>query len=180
MAQRTEELQKANETLDEQRSQLRLILDNTVEGISGLDLKMNCTFCNESCLRLLGYSRPEDLVGKGLLWLIHHSFKHKDPLSEYLSCREAGHAAEALKENCRSGDIAARVGEDEFCVLLPQTKLDEAKRHSEEVGRLCGEMGAEMGLPESEIKMLKNAGYLHDIGKVALSGGILGKGQMRR
>lgn len=369
VAQRTEELQKANETLDEQRSQLRLTLDNTVEGILGVDLKMNCTFCNESCLRLLGYSRPEDLVGKDLLWLIYHSSKdgdskRDDPLSEYLSCGEAGHAvetvlwrsdgtcfdmeyralpqykngqhigyvvtftditdrkreekrikylschdsmtglynrgffelkmqeldteenlpvsliyidlnglkmmndtfghtsgdrlilkvAEVLKENCRKGNIAARVGGDEFCVLLPQAKLDEAKqlagklkeefsrykinsvscsmafgtavkrkpyqriekvmeaaetemyreksvsrksfgleaiksiintlyekrpcekRHSEEVGRLCGEMGAVMGLPESEIKMLKNAGYLHDIGKIALSDEILGKG----
>lgn len=369
VAQRTEDLQKANETLDEQRSQLRLILDNTVEGILGVDLKMNCTFCNESCLRLLGYSRPEDLVGKDLLWLIHHSFKdghskREDPLSEYLSGGKAGHAvedvlwrsdgtcfdteyralpqykngqhigyvvtftditdrkreeekikylnchdsmtglhnrgffelkmqeldteenlpvsliyidlnglkmmndtfghasgdklilkvAEVLKENCQKGDVAARVGGDEFCVLLPQTKLDEAKRlagklkeefsrykinsvscsmafgiavkrkpyqriekvmeaaetemyreksvsqksfgleairsilntlyekrpcekrHSEEVGRLCGEMGAAMGLPESELKMLKNAGYLHDIGKIALSDEILGKG----
>jgi len=370
VAQRTEDLQKANETLDEQRIQLRLILDNTVEGILGVDLNMNCTFCNESCLRLLGYSRPEDLVGQDLLGLIYQGFrdgrsKREDPLSEYLSRGKAGHAvedvlwrfdgtcfdteyrtlpqykngqhigyvvtftditdrkreeekikylschdsmtglynrgffelsmqeldteenlpvsliyidlnglkmmndtfghasgdklilkvAEVLKENCRKEDIAARVGGDEFCVLLPRTNLDEAKRlagklneafsqykinsvscsmafgiavkrkpyqriekvmetaetemyreksvsqksfgleavksilntlyekrpwekrHSEEVGRLCGEMGAAIGLPELEIQMLKNAGYLHDIGKIALSNEILGKGQ---
>lgn len=40
-------------------------------------------------------------------------------------------------------------------------------KHSIETARLCGVMGAELGLSNKQIKMAKRAGLLHDIGKVS-------------
>lgn len=153
-----------------------------------------------------------------------------------------------LKKNCREEDVASRVGGDEFAVLLPRTRWEDAeqigqrlrtgyakekvhsircsmalgvetkslpyqqmekimenaerkmyreksisrrqfgteaireilhnlhqknlreKEHGKTVSRLCQELGKAMGLPETEIRKLRDAGYLHDIGKVALCG----------
>jgi diguanylate cyclase (GGDEF)-like protein/putative nucleotidyltransferase with HDIG domain len=44
----------------------------------------------------------------------------------------------------------------------------EEKQHSEVVSQLCGEMGAAFGMADPEISRLKQAGYLHDIGKIVL------------
>lgn len=71
---RTEELHKANVTLEENRNQLQLILDSAAEAIYGINLKGECTFCNNSCIKLLGYSRPEELLGKNMHQQIHHSY----------------------------------------------------------------------------------------------------------
>uniref|UniRef100_UPI0006D07684 PAS domain S-box protein n=1 Tax=Clostridium sp. NkU-1 TaxID=1095009 RepID=UPI0006D07684 len=60
---RTMELNKANEILQENQSQLHLILDTAAEAIFGTDLNGRCTFCNKSCLHLLGYTDPEELLG---------------------------------------------------------------------------------------------------------------------
>ena len=52
------------EELVANKNQLQLILDSTAEAIYGIDLNGNCTFCNRSCLKLLGYNSQEDLLGK--------------------------------------------------------------------------------------------------------------------
>ena len=370
VVQRTEELRRTNLILEERREQLRLILDSTAEGVYGADLDGNCTFCNESCLKLLGYGSAEELLGKNMHRMTHHSHRDGTPFPEedcpilrairggesvhsddevfwradgtgfdaeyralpqrrdgkivgavitftditerrqdveqirFLSCHDSmtglinrrcfeqemkrrdareslpfsilfidlnglkllndtfGHAygdeliqkaARVLTQNCREEDTAARIGGDEFSVLLPNTTLDEArqigsrlrdefsrekikavscslalgaatksrpyqkiekvletaenemykekavshqrfgaetiasilrslherspreKAHAEEVRRLCGEMGLALGLPETECKKLRDAGYLHDIGKVTLSDALLSK-----
>jgi len=59
--------------LGQGEEQLRLVLDSTAEAIYGIDTKGACTFCNASCLRLLGYQTPEDLLGKNMHALIHHT-----------------------------------------------------------------------------------------------------------
>ena len=66
-------LLKANSILEENKNELRLILDSAAEGIYGIDSDGICTFCNASCLELLGYSHEEDLIGKEMHALIHHS-----------------------------------------------------------------------------------------------------------
>lgn len=71
--QRTEELCKANLTLEENTNQLQLILDTTAEAIYGINVKGECTFCNNSCIKLLGYSRQEELLGGNMHQQIHHS-----------------------------------------------------------------------------------------------------------
>jgi len=53
--------------------QLRLILTSTAEAIYGLDGEGNCTFCNPACLRFLGYRDPQDLLGKNMHLLVHHT-----------------------------------------------------------------------------------------------------------
>lgn len=63
----------ARAALAENEANLRLILDSTDEGIYGIDLDGNCTFCNAACLRLLGFLRVEDLLGKNMHELIHHT-----------------------------------------------------------------------------------------------------------
>jgi PAS domain S-box-containing protein len=56
----------------ENEEKLRLILDSTAEGIYGIDMEGNCTYCNRSFLFMLGYGNPEDLIGKNVHELIHH------------------------------------------------------------------------------------------------------------
>jgi PAS domain S-box-containing protein len=52
---------------------VRLLLDSTAEGIYGIDVQGICTFANSACLRLLGYERESDLLGKRMHDLIHHT-----------------------------------------------------------------------------------------------------------
>jgi PAS domain S-box-containing protein len=65
------ERKHAELALRESEERIRLLLNSTAEGIYGLDINGNCTFCNDSCLRLLGYDRPEELLGKNMHWQIH-------------------------------------------------------------------------------------------------------------
>ena len=67
------------EELVANKNQLQLILDSTAEAIYGIDLNGNCTFCNRSCLKLLGYNSQEDLLGKNMHHQIHHSRRDGTP-----------------------------------------------------------------------------------------------------
>lgn len=49
------------------------------------------------------------------------------------------------------------------------------KEHAEQVSALAVEFGEYLGLPEPELRKLRIAGYLHDIGKVALDPELLHK-----
>ncbi|MGH1462624.1 MAG: sensor domain-containing diguanylate cyclase [Neptuniibacter sp.] len=53
-------------------SDLRLILNSAEEGIFGVDLQGKCIFANAACLRMLGYTEPEEFIGKQMHELIHH------------------------------------------------------------------------------------------------------------
>ena len=70
---RTEELQETNIALEENKKELRLILDSAAEAIYGIDLNDNCTFCNISCIKMLGYNDQKDLLGKNMHRQIHHT-----------------------------------------------------------------------------------------------------------
>lgn len=59
--------------LEESKDRLRLLLDSTAEAIFGMDTQGNCTFCNISCLRLLGYASEDDLLGRNIHRTIHHT-----------------------------------------------------------------------------------------------------------
>ncbi len=69
---RTLELEKINNALKESEGNIRLLLDSTAEGIYGVDLKGNCTFCNVSCLEMLGYKSQDELLEKNMHWKIHY------------------------------------------------------------------------------------------------------------
>jgi diguanylate cyclase (GGDEF)-like protein/PAS domain S-box-containing protein/putative nucleotidyltransferase with HDIG domain len=77
--QKNTELNDANRVLAETKDQLRLILDSTAEAIFGVDVEGQCTFCNASCLKLLGYT-AEELIGKDMHTLIHSKRPDGTPL----------------------------------------------------------------------------------------------------
>ncbi len=78
---RTVELERSYYVLEENKDQLNLILDSTAEGIYGMDTEGRCTFCNESALRLLGYSSRNELLGKNMHCQIHHTKRDGNPFS---------------------------------------------------------------------------------------------------
>jgi len=64
---------RAAEALRNSEDQLRLLLESTAEAIYGIDLDGNAIFANPACLRMLGYHSLEDVIGKNMHFLIHHS-----------------------------------------------------------------------------------------------------------
>jgi PAS domain S-box-containing protein len=62
--------------LRESGEKIRLLLESTGEPIYGIDTNGLCTFCNPACVRVLGYKNAEELLGKNMHALIHHT--HKD------------------------------------------------------------------------------------------------------
>ena len=70
---RTDALKKAVSTSDENKNQLQLILDSAAEAIYGINVHGNCTFCNISCIKMLGYNSQSELLGKNMHWQIHHT-----------------------------------------------------------------------------------------------------------
>jgi PAS domain S-box-containing protein len=74
------ERQRAAAALRESEDKLRLILDSAAEGIYGIDREGRCTFCNQACLRILGYESDGALLGRNMHQLIHHSRADRSPL----------------------------------------------------------------------------------------------------
>jgi PAS domain S-box-containing protein len=64
---------RAEEEFRESEEKLRLLLDSIAEAIYGIDLEHRCTFCNPACLRTLGYERIDQVLGKHMHDLLHHS-----------------------------------------------------------------------------------------------------------
>jgi PAS domain S-box-containing protein len=67
------ERKRTEEALRESENKLRLLLDSTAEAIYGVDLEHRCTFCNPACLRALGYECLDEVLGKNMHSLIHHT-----------------------------------------------------------------------------------------------------------
>jgi len=65
--------QRVEKALIESEERVRLLLDSTAEAIYGIDLTGNCTFANRACLRVLGYSKPDELLGRNMHQVLHHS-----------------------------------------------------------------------------------------------------------
>jgi len=65
--------QRVAAELLESEERVRLLLDSTAEAIYGIDLQGECTFANSACLRVLGYSKPEDLLGRNMHEVLHHT-----------------------------------------------------------------------------------------------------------
>jgi len=62
-----------NERFRSSEEHIRLLLNSTAEAIYGLDLDGNCTFFNDSFLRIMGYENKEVLLGRNIHELIHHT-----------------------------------------------------------------------------------------------------------
>jgi len=57
----------------ESEETIRHLLNSTAEGIYGIDLEGNCTFCNAAAIKLLGYEQANALIGKNMHQLIHYA-----------------------------------------------------------------------------------------------------------
>jgi PAS domain S-box-containing protein len=66
---KTQELRKSDEKVS-------LILNTIGEAVCGIDLDGCCIFCNPAALLILRYGRQEEMLGKNLHELIHHT--HSD------------------------------------------------------------------------------------------------------
>ena len=69
----TRELHKSEE-------KVCLILDTIGDAVCGIELNGCCTFCNPAALLVLGYGRQEELLGKNLRELVHHSYGDGSPI----------------------------------------------------------------------------------------------------
>src|SRR5712692_729211 len=67
------ERRRAEQALGQSEETTRLLLDSTAEAIYGVSTAGGCTFANPSCLRMLGYDDAEELLGKNMHALIHHT-----------------------------------------------------------------------------------------------------------
>jgi PAS domain S-box-containing protein len=56
-----------------------LLLNSTGEGIYGVDLDGNCTFANPACVRILGFESADELLGRNMHDLVHHTLPNGDP-----------------------------------------------------------------------------------------------------
>jgi PAS domain S-box-containing protein len=74
-----ERVQLRTAELAERSELVKLLVDSTPGALYGMDSQGDCTFCNPAGLKLLGYLAAEELLGKNLHKLIHHS--HADGTS---------------------------------------------------------------------------------------------------
>ncbi len=68
-----EKAYEANTMLQEREERISLLLNSTAEAIYGLDTEGRCTFCNTAFREMLHFGKEEELIGKKIHALIHHS-----------------------------------------------------------------------------------------------------------
>ena len=80
---RREEIEKA---LQHSNEDLQLLLDSMAESVFGLDRNGSCTFVNKAFLDSLGYQDKNEVVGRNMHALIHHTLPNGEPYAEH-ECR---------------------------------------------------------------------------------------------
>lgn len=91
------EQQKDKNRLHASEEMLRLILNSTAEGIFGTDQNGNCTFINQSGLKMLGYQHQREILGKNIQNLICPShFDNECPFDEVLNTGDEYHAYNSI------------------------------------------------------------------------------------
>jgi len=76
------EHKQAQQALQESESKVRALLNSTGQAIYGVDLSGKCTFVNPAFLRMLGYQHQDELLGKNIHALIHHTDAKGQPYPE--------------------------------------------------------------------------------------------------
>jgi PAS domain S-box-containing protein len=96
------ERRHAERALRDSETYVRLLLDSTAEGFYAVDRDGTTTLCNLSFLRMLGFEKETDAVGRKLHDIIHHS--HADgsnyPTADcpIYRCAQTGTAAHVMDE----------------------------------------------------------------------------------
>lgn len=80
------ELKQTETALKQSNDELHSLLNSMAEGAYGVDTNGNCTFVNQSFLRILGYEDANDIIGKHIHELIHHSHVDGKPYPA-MECR---------------------------------------------------------------------------------------------
>ena len=73
MARDITERKQAEAALHDSRENLDRLLNSMEEGAYGVDIHGNCTFVNRAFLKILGYRSADEILGKHIHELIHHS-----------------------------------------------------------------------------------------------------------
>ncbi len=79
MARDITERKRSLQVLKTHQEHVQMLLDTMADGMYGVDTHGLCTFVNQSFLRILGYERVEDLLGRHIHELIHHSHADGSP-----------------------------------------------------------------------------------------------------
>ncbi|MEK0084754.1 PAS domain S-box protein [Benzoatithermus flavus] len=74
-----ETLQQKEQALRESEAYLRLMLDAAADGFYCVDREGRTTLCNAAFLRMLGFERAEDVIGRQLHAVIHHAHPDGSP-----------------------------------------------------------------------------------------------------
>jgi len=111
--------------LRESEDKLRLILNSAAEAIFGIDSQGRCTFCNQACLRILGYRSDQALLGRDMNELLHHGRGNgfsqsveQEPMARVLRTGQGIHLDERLLWKADGTNFPA----EWWC--LPQRKED--------------------------------------------------------
>ena len=93
-----EQRRQIESDLKRREADLALLLDATADGFYAVDKKGYTTRCNAAFLRMLGFEKEEDVIGKMLHDIIHHShadgshYPHEDcPIYRVASTGEMAH-----------------------------------------------------------------------------------------
>ena len=185
--------------LEEQEGMVRSLLNSTAEGIYGADMDGNCTFANPSCLKLLGYESDEELLGKNMHALVHHTRPNGEsyPVEEcriYRAFRqhEGVHVDDEVMWRSDATSFPGeywsypveRDGELSGCVVTfvdisERLKVEEELRQSEKMaalGKLAAGLAHELNNPaaaagSASSQLLDALRELHDAtGDLALAG----------
>lgn len=97
------------------------------------------------------------------------------------SNREARHERRQLSESRAQVELGARAVHNQRrattqrLINAAELRHEETGRHLERVGRYCGILAEELGLPQERQELLAMAAKLHDVGKIGIPDEILGK-----
>ena len=75
---------KAQNVIRENEARYRSLVDNMQDGLYRCDSQGNLTFCNPSAARLVGYDRPEELIGRNIANDFYYSPDQRDLLLKKL------------------------------------------------------------------------------------------------
>jgi len=73
------ERDRSEHRLADEEEHIRLLLESTAEAIYGVDLTAACAFCNPAFLRIMGYESREQVLGKNIHALVHHTLPDGRP-----------------------------------------------------------------------------------------------------
>jgi len=73
--------QRAQLKVDKSEAEVRLLTNSIAHAIFGIDQHGNCTFANEACVEILGYESEQELLGRDMHQLVHHSDSDGTPVA---------------------------------------------------------------------------------------------------